>query len=155
MVKGKTISKPYEKHGLTVGNRYPRIYRVWQDMRARCADQNDKRWKDYGGRGITVCERWNMSVAAFIADMGPDPGAEYSLDRINNDGNYEPGNVRWATRFEQARNTRRTKLNALTVRAIRILREHEGFTYQALADMLHLNKITVAQIATGRNWKNI
>lgn len=155
MVKRKPISKPYEKHGLTVGNRYPRIYRVWQDMRARCSDQNDKRWKDYGGRGITVCERWSMSVAAFIADMGPDPGPEYSLDRINNDGNYEPGNVRWANRFEQARNTRRTKLNTLTVRAIRILREHEGFTYQALADMLHLNKITIAQIATGRNWKDI
>lgn len=153
MAKGKPISKPYEKHGLTPnGEPPPRIYRVWQDMRGRCSDQNDKRWKDYGGRGITVCERWQMSVAAFIADIGPHPGAEYTLDRINNDGNYEPGNVRWASRSEQAQNTRRTRANILTVRAIRLLRQHEGFTYEALAEMFHLRKGVISQIATGRTW---
>lgn len=154
MAKGKRIFGVREKHGLTPANQPPpRIYRVWQDMRGRCYDRNDRRWKDYGGRGITVCERWQLSVAAFVADMGPHPGPGYSLDRINNDGDYEPGNCRWANRFEQARNTRRTRLNALTVRAIRLLRQHEGFTYEALAEMLHLKKMTVAQIATGRNWK--
>jgi DNA-binding XRE family transcriptional regulator len=122
-------------------------------MKGRCYDPNDKRWKDYGGRGITVCERWRLSVTDFIKDMGDHPGPEYSLDRINNNGNYEPGNCRWATRVEQARNTRQTKANKLIVRAIRILREHDGFTYDALAEMLSLKRMTVAQIATGRNWK--
>lgn len=155
MAKGQPISKPYEKHGLTPnGARPPRIYRAWQDMKKRCYNANDHRFKDYGGRGITVCERWLMSVAAFVADVGLPPTPEHSLDRIDNEGNYEPGNVRWANRVEQARNTRRTKLNALTVRAIRILRQHEGFTYDALAEMLHHKKATIVMIATGRNWKD-
>jgi hypothetical protein len=73
-------------------------------MKARCFDPRNKRYVDYGGRGITVCERW-LRVENFFADMGePPPGM--SLDRINNDGNYEPGNVRWATTLEQRANQR-------------------------------------------------
>jgi hypothetical protein len=75
-------------------------------MRCRCRNPNQARFADYGGRGITVCERWR-DFAAFVADVGMPPGPGYSLDRIDNDGNYEPGNVRWATSKEQARNSRR------------------------------------------------
>jgi len=154
MAKGQRISKPYEYHGLTPrGAPPPRIYRIWQDMRGRCYDRNDKRYADYGGRGITVCERWRASVVAFIEDVGLPPSLDYSLNRINNDGNYEPGNVNWASRTEQARNTRRNKLTMQTARAIRILRKHEGFTLDLLAEMLHLNRNTIYNVISGKQWK--
>jgi hypothetical protein len=82
------------------------MYRVWQAMITRCCNQNQPGYKNYGGRGIRVCDRWRNSFEAFIEDMGERPGPGYSLDRIDNDGNYEPGNCRWATRTEQRRNCR-------------------------------------------------
>jgi hypothetical protein len=83
-------------------------YRIWQDMLQRCTNPNRPTYRYYGGRGIAVCERWR-SFQAFVSDMGerPDGG---SLDRINNDGNYEPGNCRWATTKEQARNRRSNRM---------------------------------------------
>ena len=74
-------------------------------MRQRCSNPKAGKWSYYGGRGITVCDRWS-SFKNFLADMGRRPGAGYSIDRIDNDGNYEPGNCRWATQGEQRRNSR-------------------------------------------------
>jgi hypothetical protein len=76
----------------------------WQHIRLRCCDPKRRDYRWYGGRGIRVCDRWLNSFEAFLADMGPAPSPEHSIDRINNDGNYEPGNCRWATRKEQWRN---------------------------------------------------
>lgn len=92
-------------HGLS---RHP-LYRTWQTMRQRCENPRSKDYSRYGGRGIAVCAEWR-DVTAFIAwieaNIGPRPAGR-TLDRIDNDGNYEPGNVRWATAKEQSANRQR------------------------------------------------
>jgi hypothetical protein len=77
-------------------------------MKSRCYCETTIRFADYGGRGISVCDRWRDDFAAFLADVGQKPTPKHSLDRIDVDGNYEPGNVRWATIREQNTNTRRS-----------------------------------------------
>jgi len=78
-------------------------------MHQRCSNPKAAKYKDYGGRGIKVCKRW-FGFQHFLDDLGRRPSAELSLDRIDNDGDYEPGNVRWATAVEQANNRRRIKI---------------------------------------------
>ena len=89
-------------------NRSPE-YAIWNTMRARCHNPKTSSYPNYGGRGISVCKRWRKSFVNFINDMGRRPSDKYTLDRIDNDGNYEPGNVRWATWHQQRMNQRRSK----------------------------------------------
>lgn len=95
----------YEKHGFSGSSEY----QTWKSMKARCCNLNDLNHKDYGARGITVCQRWRDSFMAFYEDMGPRPNG-MTLERINNDGNYEPGNCKWVTWKKQLRNTRRNRI---------------------------------------------
>jgi hypothetical protein len=92
-------------HGASRGGKTTREYVSWAAMRDRCRNTNSPKWQNYGGRGITVCDRWKDSFQNFLYDMGPRP-SRTSLDRINNDGNYEPGNCRWEAASIQRQNQR-------------------------------------------------
>jgi hypothetical protein len=81
-------------------------YRAWIEMRRRCYDPKRPSYRLYGGRGVIVCDRWRYDFAAFLEDVGYAPSSAHSLDRINTEGGYEPGNVRWATAQEQSNNWR-------------------------------------------------
>lgn len=85
-------------------------YDAWTSLIARCFNTNNPAYQRYGARGIAVCDKWKESFSAFFADMGPRPSPRHSIDRIDNDGHYEPGNCRWATKRQQSRNTSRNQL---------------------------------------------
>lgn len=105
---GCTTKQSISESLRTHGQKNSRTYIIWGLMKARCKNKNNPRWSDYGGRGIVLCDRWEM-FENFFADMGEAPEG-MSIDRIDNNGNYEPGNCRWATRKEQSRNKRTNRM---------------------------------------------
>lgn len=100
-------------------NGFKREFRTWASMISRCTNPDSQGYKHYGARGIKVCDRWLNSFDAFLQDMGPRP-QRHSIDRIDNDGNYEPQNCRWATIRQQSRNRRTSKLISFQGRTLNI-----------------------------------
>lgn len=103
-------------------------YKSWQGMKDRCLNKHCKDYRNYGARGIKVCKEWRQSFESFYADMGDRPTPTHSLDRINNDGNYEPKNCRWSTPSQQMRN-RTVSLPENVTRVIEIIMNHERIGY--------------------------
>jgi hypothetical protein len=122
------------KHGLTKSN----VYIVWYNMVRRCHNPTDVALKNPGGRGIEVCERWRRSVSDFAADMGPRPDG-YCIERINNDGNYEPGNCKWVSLQERAQNKQNTRC---------IKAEQSRIPIVCTADNMETKSDTIARLDT-------
>ncbi len=130
-----------KKHGEASSGGKARIrtteYRTWCHMRQRCCNVNDNDYADYGGRGIEVCSRWNNTQDGFqnfLNDVGRKPTNQHTIDRIDNNGNYEPGNCRWVTKEEQANNTRRS---------LRFVYRGQSFTIKQLETLTGIQKTTL------------
>jgi hypothetical protein len=147
-------------------------YNVWDAMIQRCTNPKHKKFKDYGARGITVCERRRGPNSAagrrrlpggfdnFLADMGPRPEGQkgklalYSIERIDNERGYEPGNVRWATQQEQAFNKRLRSDGKLTIEQVRAIRTDTRRT-QIVADEYGVERHAVSRIRLGKGWRHV
>lgn len=124
---GRSRSKPHPE------------WKTWEQMRSRCTNPNDKDWKWYGGKGVTVHPEWMQDFAAFVRDVGPRPSKRHTLDRKDRTGNYEPGNVRWSTWTEQARNRSNNRLVEFNGRTMLLVEAAEaaGIPYRTLKTRLH------------------
>ena len=131
---GRDKSRRHGMHGTAE-------YRVWAQMIQRCVNPNNVGFKDYGGRGITVCERWRKSFADFFADVGKRPGKGFQLDRRENNKGYEPGNVRWATRTVNLRNRRNTRV---------VILDSVPMSLREAAEVLGIPHYTISSLPSGK-----
>lgn len=129
-------------------------YQSWRAMIQRCTDKNSKDYSSYGALGISVCAQWLLSFAAFLAYLGPRPIGT-SIDRYPNQaGNYEPGNTRWATAAEQARNRKNSKLTFSVAQEILGRFEH-GETRKSISDRMCLSRTHVTSVINGSRWREL
>ena len=139
--------KPATKHEL---------FSIWEHMNRRCYAKNNGNYKNYGGRGIRVCERWRNSFKKFVEDMGPRDDRSLTLERLNNDGNYEPQNCVWASIEEQQRNKRTVRLNESVVLDIR-RRYDSGETVKSIHENNNIDCSfgCIEDVAYRRTWKGV
>lgn len=132
--RAEYVSKARYTPGVRENGKQTSEYTIWKGMKQRCNNKNAPKWHRYGGRGISVCERWQTSFSNFLDDMGRRPTNKHSIERMNNDGNYEPGNCRWATAKEQAYNTSRV---------LKYIYDGELMTIREIATIIGVKKGTL------------
>ena len=140
------------KHGdAPFGQPHTDEYRTWQHIKSRCLNPNVRGYEHYGGRGIAVCDAWLDDYAAFLRDMGRRPSAKHSIERLNNDGNYEPGNCVWATAIVQNRNRRCVKMTLGKAESARQL-FGRGMSFSAIGRELDIPYHSARNAALGNTW---
>lgn len=142
------MANNHKTHGMSK----TKIYKTWVSMIERCTNKNHGSYKDYGGRGITICKEWE-NFEIFYSDMSDCPDG-LSLDRKDNNKGYSKNNCHWATSEEQCQNKRNTKMNPIAVRCVRYLYK-KGIKITELANAYNINYSTMEAIINYRSWKNI
>lgn len=127
-------------------------YDVWNGMKARCYDRGHISYKNYGGRGIKVCDRWRKSFIAFLGDMGKRPFPKAQIDRRDNDGDYKSDNCRWSSCTVNVRNSRSAKLTIEKAREIRKIRL-KGIPCKKLAEIFNVSIHTIYNVIYNKTWK--
>jgi hypothetical protein len=144
------------KRSTTHGHRYDEVYNTWLNIKQRCDNPNNPEYKNYGARGITVCERWRENFDNFRQDMGPRP-PRYTVERKDNSGNYEPDNCVWASQKTQGANRRNNKIiewngekMTLTEAALRSGLKRETITYRLKKIGLSVEEALTAPLTPGK-----
>ena len=135
-----------------------KLYQVWANIKTRCYNSDIKDFKSYGGRGIKICNEWKGTHSFPVFEkwaLGNGYKIGLSIERINNNGNYEPKNCKWATKAEQSRNQRRIKLNPEKIKEIFWLRNQCYYTQPELAEIFKVSVGMIQKILYGKKWKGV
>lgn len=145
---GDPLYLKQEQHGM----RYTSEYKTWQAMKDRCYNKNNPRYKNWGGNGIIICDKWRNSFIAFFKDMGPKPFSKAQIDRKNNDGNYTPENCHWTTCKENNRNRNCVKLTMEKANEIRKLYAIGNITHVTLGLIYNVSANLIWYVIHNKIW---
>ena len=149
VAKGK--NNPSYKHGM----KKTRLYEIWQGIKSRCLNPNKKRFKDYGGRGITICNEWLEFIPFRDWSLSNGYSDNLTIDRMENNGNYEPNNCQWVTYMENNRKQKQIKLSLEKANEIRTLYTSGYYTQKQIAEKYNISQVLISAIITNKIWNNI